>query len=203
MSAAPSPIFWQDPPSPLGGWSFYKAPLYSTLASRATNTAKDIIHFVGERAAAMNLAAEPGTTAGEVTLFELRQNTRKSVRAIETAVDEIRVKKFAEVKSDPRAPGRWVIRLLPQNWRQKDGEPGGPVAKAPRKDKVRTASHDFVLPKAALANFPQTVPEEATNSHSQFSAAQFSASQFSAEELSAAGFRFDPLIRNCWRERAT
>jgi hypothetical protein len=198
MSAAPSPIFWQDPPSPLGELSFYKAPPYSTLASRATNTAKDIIHFVGEKAAAMNLTAEPGTTAGEVTLFELRQNTRKSMRAIETAIDEIRDKNFAEVKSYPRAPGRWVIRLLPQNWRQKDGEPGGPIAKSPRKDKVRTASHDFVLPKAALANSPQVVTEETTNSHSQFSA-----SQFSAEELFAAGFRFDPVTGTPLGQRTT
>jgi hypothetical protein len=49
MSAVPSPIFWRDVPSPLGELSFYKAPPYSTLASRATNTAKDIIHFVARR----------------------------------------------------------------------------------------------------------------------------------------------------------
>jgi|SRR5580658_7943915 hypothetical protein len=131
----------------------------------------------------MNLAAEPGTTAGEVTLFELRQNTRKSVRAIETAVDEIRAKNLAEVKSDPRAPGRWVIRLLPQNWRQKDGEPGGPMAEASRKDKVCTASHDVVPPKAALTSYPQAVAAEATKLHPLFSASQFS----------AAGFRFNPV----------
>ena len=188
MSAVTSPIFWRDVPSPLGELSFYKAPPYSTLASRATNTAKDIIHFVGEKAAAMNLTAEPGATTAEVTLFELRQNTRKSVRAIETAVDEIRVKKLAEVKSDPREKGRWFIRPLPQNWRQKDGEPGGPIAKASRKDKVRMSNHDYVLPKAALVNSPQSIAKKTTNPHPLFAA-----EQFSAEELSAAGFRFDPV----------
>jgi hypothetical protein len=172
MSAGPSPLppAWMreiaHPPYPL--IKFLKMAADSVLVRRLSGTARDVIRYIGQKAAVQHFTAEPGEVEVEVTMLELRQLTGMSKRCIEYAIEEIgpprkisgkRLKKIqsktpgvatvgknaAQVTMDPRTPGVWKCRLSPENWSKIPL-----LTKTPRKAKTLRAGHSGALRMAAL-----------------------------------------------------
>ncbi len=220
MSAAASPLPYQQelPSLAIGLMSWGKVHLdLPALPVRLKNpTSFVIVTYASLKAAAEMPSANPGETRFDLTMLELRRLTRKSVRCIQYAIEELNGKRFIEVTSDPRAPGRWSVRLLPENWRQGQGGPGAPIQKAPRKAKVRTAGHEYQWRKAALmqptarcaaADSPQTIAAETPAPPAQSIAQEFVASEKrtpgEGAQYIAQDFRFDPFTGAPLEKRTT
>lgn len=172
MSAASPLPFPELPRVSSRPWLKY-SPLSSDLSIRCTPTAKNLVELISLKAADANLLKNPWDTEVRITMDEVRQRLQKSKRCIEYAMEEIGP---AQIVRDPKRrqqvkektgietvgknlvavrrsnrPGEWFCRILPENWRQQLGEPGGPMMKPPRKRKTVTASTINRLPFAARA----------------------------------------------------
>jgi hypothetical protein len=177
--SAPPP-WMQELPGPNPSMKFVQTPprMTARIGPRATDAAQVLLHYIAEKSAEQDFGGH-GVTEVTLNMLELRQLTRKSVRCIEYLLEEIgqprkitspkRLEKlrkkaeetgkpvcdmvgknFAVVKTDPRSPGVWRCRLLPENWSQGPGQPGAPLVKPTRKPRTLRSSHESPLRIAAL-----------------------------------------------------
>jgi hypothetical protein len=177
MSAASQFPWLKELPVSSLPWVKIPPTLFSHVSFRTTPTAYLLLGYIANKACELDTKKNPGEAEVRVTMFELQQASRKSTRAIEYAIEElgpthavtnpVRLKKIQEetglntvgknlasIRSDPRRPGEWYCRILPENWTQGAGDPGGPMPLRTRKPKPLEATHDYRHERAAFRAQP-------------------------------------------------